>query len=226
MKNAEQTAKARLPRRNAAPSLTVGQTRSYPSSLRGPVTRARSRRWRSRRAVGLLLLVVDQFGDLDERDGRTHPIESGDAFDEFLAEEPSRGLFGVPEVNVGCPMVLLIDSKSLLAKVRQTLETPTRLVRYPLDAAAIEVVGVLELGSRDDLESSMQSNARRPSGRGTARTGVRDGHRTSGPACGGRETHRGALGKQRRGGHLDQAAGRPVEVEGDEEENADERGGE
>jgi len=42
----------------------------------------------------LLLLVVDQFGDLDERDGRTHPVESGDAFDEFLAEEPSRGLFG------------------------------------------------------------------------------------------------------------------------------------
>jgi uncharacterized protein (DUF427 family) len=47
-----------------------------------------------------------------------------------------------------------------------------------------------------------------------------------GPARSGREGHRGALGDQRRRGHLDQTAGRPVEVKGDEEDDAYERGGE
>jgi hypothetical protein len=43
----------------------------------------------------LLLLVVDQFGDLDERDGGTHPVEICGPLDQFLPDEPSRGLLGV-----------------------------------------------------------------------------------------------------------------------------------
>src|SRR6187200_363785 len=91
------------------------------------------------------LLVVDQFGNLEECDGGPHPVETSDVLDEFVAEEPSRGFLGVPEVDIGCATVLLIDSESLLAKLRQALETPTFLVRDPLDAGPIEVVGVLEL---------------------------------------------------------------------------------
>src|SRR5579862_8285689 len=51
-------------------------------------------------AEGRLGRVVDERGDLHERDPRTHAVQAGDAFGELVGEERSRGGLRVPHVEV------------------------------------------------------------------------------------------------------------------------------
>src|SRR5262249_55595541 len=96
-----------------------------------------SQRNRGSAGAGPALPVIDELSDLDEGHTRTHAVETGNAFDKLVVEEPSRQLVGVPQIDVRRAAVLLIDGEGLLAESRQALETAARLVRDRSDTGRV-----------------------------------------------------------------------------------------
>src|SRR5262249_4940477 len=143
--------------RTRSPQRSAAVARSEPTgwAIRSASEYRRSARRRARssshsqmagnRRPALLLLVVDQLDDFDEGDSRTHAVQTGNKFGEFVVEESARELLGVPQIHVDGAAVRLVDGKGFLAEPRHGLETPTSLTRNCREAGRIKVVSVLEL---------------------------------------------------------------------------------
>ena len=64
-------------------------------------------------SIPLRTRIVDDLGDLHELDGWRDAIQAGHSLAQLLGEEPLRRLFGVPDVEVDRPLLLLIEGKNL-----------------------------------------------------------------------------------------------------------------
>src|ERR1700728_3671001 len=92
----------------------------------------------------LRVRVVDDLSDLHKIDPGADTVKAGDSLAQVVGEERIGGISGLPDIEVGSALLLLVEGEKLEAQARHVLEHRSGFVGHVDDPTAIEITVALE----------------------------------------------------------------------------------